>query len=294
MSATGHESVLCREAVEYWYVQETGKYLDCTGGLGGHSAALLARLAPTAQLWICDYHKPSVEGLKSRFAHDARVSVISSRFSRVFDNLNFSFDGILADFGISSPQLEDPTLGIGFAVELAPLDMRICEDAPLSASALLKTVSRDELADLFFFFGGERAARKIAAAIVMDRDKGKFYETTSELKALCERVLGRFYRGKKIHPATKVFQALRIAVNAELDEVKTLLDEAPRRLNVGGHFVTIAFHEGEDALVKKAFRDLAARDEFVLPVRKAIKPSDDEVKNNPRSRSARLRILEKL
>lgn len=294
MSVAGHESVLCREAVEYWCVQENGKYLDCTGGLGGHSAALLARLAPTAHLWICDYHKPSVERLKSRFAHDARVSVISSRFSRIFDNLNFSFDGILADFGISSPQLEDPALGIGFAVESAPLDMRLCDDAPLSASAILKTVSRDELADLFFFLGGERAARKMAAAIVMDRDKGKFYETTSELKALCERVLGRFYRGKKIHPATKIFQALRIAVNRELDEVKTLLSQAPRRLNANGHFVTIAFHEGEDALVKKTFRELAATDEFGLPIRKAVKPSDEEVKNNPRSRSARLRILEKL
>ena len=257
-----HESVLLKTTIDVLNINKEGTYLDCTGGLGGHAAELLSQLNESGKLWICDYHRETAEKLTERFKSDSRVKVICSRFSQLFDNLNFSFDGIMADLGISSMQLDDNRLGIGFQVEDAALDMRIDDHLELSASDILKTYSQDDLADLFFYYGGERASRKIAAAIVMDRNKDVFYTTTSELRDLCSRVLGRFYYKKKIHPATKIFQALRIAVNKEIDELKTLLEMAPKKLNTSGRLAIISFHSGEDKLVKHTFRSLANTEDY--------------------------------
>ena len=289
-----HQPVLLNEVIEFLNVKPDGVYLDCTGGAGGHSQAILGQLSSSGKMFVCDYHKNTVQRLTEKFADDGRVQVFHVRFSEVFDNLDSTFDGILADFGISSPQLENVDLGIGFQVDDAPLDMRIDQSLEVSAADILKTYSEEDLADLFFEYGGERSSRKIAAAIVYDRKLDKLYQTTTELRELCERVLGRFYRGKKIHPATKVFQALRIAVNDELGEVKALLQKAPEKLNSNGRLALISFHSGEDRLVKTKFKELSQTDGFKLPVQKAIKPSDDELKQNPRARSARLRVLEKM
>jgi len=273
--------------------EKSARYLDCTGGGGGHSAMILGTLHEDGELWIGDYHPPTVATLKKKFL-DKRVHVLQARFSLIFDNLVPPFHGILADFGISSMQLDDPTLGIGFSID-APLDMRLDNDPnALSASDLLKTKSETELADIFYYYGGEHASRKLALAIVSDRKQKKFYETTTELKLLCERVLGRFYRHKKIHPATKIFQALRIAVNGELQEVETFLQRAPEFLATNGRLVVISFHEGEDRLVKNKFKELEASGRFKRITRKAVQPTDLEIKKNPRSRSARLRVLEKI
>lgn len=288
-----HESVLLCEAVDHLVINPDGVYLDCTGGAGGHSQEILKRLSARGRLWVCDYHKETAEALKAKFVSDKRVTVVSSRFSRIFDNLNFSFDGILADFGISSPQLDDKRLGIGFLLEDIFLDMRLDDSLLETAADILKTHSEAELADLFFQLGGERGSRKIARAIVADREKDIFYDTTSSLRDLCARVLGRYYRGKKIHPATKVFQALRIAVNCELDEIKALLEQAPKKLNLNGRLVLISFHAGEDALVKACFRKLAETEDYEMPFRKSLKPSREETLRNPRARSARLRVLAK-
>jgi 16S rRNA (cytosine1402-N4)-methyltransferase len=290
----GHTSVLLKEAIDWLCVDPHGSYLDCTGGVGGHSAELLKRLADDARLIICDYDKKAVSRLKQRFDGDERVQVMHARFSSVFDNLNFSFSGVLADFGISSLQLEDPDLGIGFQLEDAPLDMRIDSNLTETAADILKSRDEAEMADIFYYFGGERAGRRIARAIAHDRTEGTYYTTTKDLKELCARVLGRFYRGRRIDPATKVFQGLRIAVNKELDEVKALLEVAPEKLAVGGRFVVISFHEGEDRLAKKVLRELAQKDGFRLPVRKVTKPSEEEIKENPRARSAKMRILERV
>lgn len=284
--------MLLHEVVQALHPFKSGRYLDVTGGLGGHSRAILENLNAQSELHICDYHRETAENLQNIFAKEKNVHVYHARFSSIFDNLVPPFQGILADFGISSYQLEHENLGIGFQIE-APLDMRIDDSLKATASDLLKIKSEQELADIFFYYGGERASRKIAAAIVMDRKKQKFYETTTELKLLCERVLGRFYRSKKIHPATKIFQALRIAVNDELKEVETFLEKAPKALAHGGRLAVISFHEGEDRQVKKAFKALEQTQEFKRWPRKAIKPSQEEVENNPRSRSARLRVLEK-
>lgn len=293
-----HETVLLNEAVDLLVTNKSGAYLDCTGGLGGHSRAILDRLGPDGRLWICDYHTETAKALSSEFATDKRVTVVTARFSAIFDNLNFSslgfFDGILADFGISSPQLENQALGIGFQINGAHLDMRIDRGLSVTAADILKTETEESLADIFFYLGGERAARRLSRAIVADRNEGIFYETTDALRDLCARVIGKFYRGKKIHPATKVFQALRIKVNHELDEVAALLSAAPQRLTPGGRLVLIAFHEGEDRLVKTRFRELAMTDDFTLPVRKAIKPGENEIKQNPRARSAKMRVLERI
>lgn len=288
-----HDPVLLAEAVEHLVTNPEGRYVDCTGGLGGHSRAILENLGTQAELWISDYHKPTAEALEQSFKQEKRAHVVCARFSSIFDNLVPPFSGILADFGISSPQLEDPDIGIGFQID-GPLDMRIDETLTQTAADLLKTASQEELADIFFFYGGERASRKMAAAIVMDRKNQKFYDTTTELGGLCERVLGKFYFKKKIHPATKIFQALRIAVNRELDEVDILLEKAPYALEVGGRLVLISFHEGEDRKVKKKFLELQQMGDFKRITRKAIKPSDEEIERNPRSRSARMRVLERV
>ncbi|EKD50073.1 MAG: S-adenosyl-methyltransferase MraW [uncultured bacterium] len=287
----GHESVLLKTTIDSVVTRTDGLYLDCTGGWGGHSIEILSRLTPGGKLWICDYHVETVKGLANRIAHDERATVICSRFSQVFDNLNFSFDGIIADLGISSVQLADPNLGIGFQLDNAPLDMRLDHRLTTSAADILSTHDASELADIFFYWGGERASRKIASAIVFDRNQGKHYTHTKQLKELCERVLGRYYHKKKIHPATKIFQALRIAVNHEIDELKTLLETAPHKLSPGGKLAVISFHSGEDGLVKKMFKDLAQTEDFQLAHKKAIKPDDTEIQRNPRARSARLRVL---
>lgn len=313
----GHVPVLLREALEGLNIRPDGVYLDATGGLGGHSAAILERLDKGGRLFIRDYHRASVAALAARFRDDARVEVDYARFSRLFENESAfplgtralatgraqpgatallgttAFDGILADLGISSAQLDDANLGIAFSHDGAPLDMRLDDELRETAADILAHRSRDELADIFFHLGGERAARKIAAAVALDREK-KGFETTGDLRGLCERVLGRTYRGARIHPATKVFQALRIAVNRELEEVEALLQTAPDRLKTGGHLVVIAFHAGEDRLVKTRFSELVGSGAFKQPQRKAIKPSKEEIAANPRARSARMRVIEKV
>ena len=289
--ASGHVPVLLNEVLESLAIKAGGTYLDVTGGRGGHSAAILAHLSEQGRLFITDRHEPAAKILTERFKSDARVKVLHQRFSQVFSNLDFVFDGILADLGISSPQLDDTELGIGFQATEAPLDMRLDQNGETAAD-LLAEWSEEDLAKIFFVYGGERGSRKIARAIVHDRNAKPFLKT-SDLSGLCDRVLGKFYRGRKIHPATKVFQALRIAVNDEMGELETFLAKAPQSLAPEGRLAVISFHEGEDRPVKMAFKKLAQEDAFRLVVKKVIAPSEAECAENPRARSAKLRILEK-
>lgn len=287
-----HEPVLLAEVLEYLNIQASGTYIDCTGGFGGHSQKILEKLDSHGTLILCDYYKESVEFLKNKFCDDNRVTVYHERFSQIFDKLDKKFDGILADFGISSPQLADEKLGIGFLKEDAPLDMRIDFRLEQTAADILNEWNAEELADIFFYYGGERASRKIASAVVECRQNKKF-EVVRDLTDLCEKEIGRFYYKKRLNPATKVFQALRIVVNHELKEIETFLDKAPLALNKNGRLVTISFHEGEDRLVKKHFRELDKIEDFKLVRRKAFQPTREEILSNPRSRSARMRVLQK-
>lgn len=292
VNESAHVPVMLAEVLEALQPKPEGSYLDVTGGAGGHSAAILDRLGSAGSLVVGDWSEKAVALLEKKFAHDKRVRVVRSGFSEILEKLEGDFDGILADFGVSSLQLDGDAPGIAFSRSDDELDMRLDNRKTARASDLIATWDAEDLAKIFYEYGGERGSRKIAAAIVMDR-KEKPFVRVRELRELCERVLGRFYRGAKIHPATRVFQALRIAVNDELGEIEKFLKKAPQRLVAGGRLVTISFHEGEDRQVKQIFRALAAGGVFALPVRKAVKPGEDEVSNNPRARSARLRSLEK-
>jgi 16S rRNA (cytosine1402-N4)-methyltransferase len=289
-----HRSVLLKELTEGILNRPDGIYVDATGGAGGHSAALLAMLGEHATLITADWDERTCERLRKRFEGDARCRVVRARFSEldhVLSDLKIDrIDGLMADLGISSDQLDDAAYGIGFQAD-GPLDMRMDARQEQSAADLIATEDAEELARIFFEYGEERHSRKIASAIVMDRDK-EAITTTGQLKGLAERVLGASYRNQRIHPATRIFQALRIAVNHELDEVKAVLDAPLQRLNPGGRAGVISFHSLEDRIVKWRFRELAEGDYKILTKRPLL-PTDEEIEQNSRSRSAKLRIIER-
>ena len=199
-------------------------------------------------------------------------------------------DAIVADLGMSSLALDDPSRGFSFRFD-GPLDMRMNPEQALTAADIVNGESEAELARILYEYGEERASRRIARAIVNAREHSRI-STTGELRRIAERVLGWRQRGR-VHPATRTFQAVRIAVNHELESLAALLDRAPIRLAAGGRMVVLAYHSLEDRAVKNRLRELAESAEFVLPVRKAMRPKAEEIAQNPRARSARLRCVER-
>ena len=289
--------------------QPGGRYADGTLGGGGHAAAILAASSPTGWLFGCDRDGGAVEAARRRLAAFAgRFELRQDNFAELVNWVPAgSCDGVLLDLGVSSPQLE--TAGRGFSFQQdGPLDMRMDLRQPVTAAGLVNEASAEELAEIFWEFGGERDARRFARAIVHDRGQRRF-ETTRQLAELIERLAPR--QGKKTHPATKVFQALRIAVNDEMGSLETGLDGAVTLLKPGGRLAVITFHSLEDRLVKN-FGRARARDytftggvdvpelreprtpEVELVTRKAAKPGAAEIAENPRSRSAQLRVMQKL
>jgi 16S rRNA (cytosine1402-N4)-methyltransferase len=286
-----------------------GRYADGTLGGAGHAAAILAASSPTGWLSGCDCDGTAVEAARQRLAEFAgRFEIRRGNFSELADWVPAnSCDGVLLDLGVSSPQLDVAGRGFSFQQE-GPLDMRLDQRRPLTAADLVNTASAEELAKVFWEFGGESDSRRFARAITHDREQRRF-ETTRQLAELIERLAPR--RGKKTHPATKIFQALRIAVNDELGSLEKGLAGAVTILKSGGRLAVITFHSLEDRMVKN-FGRARARDytftggvdvpelrEPRLPelkwlTRKAVKPGAAEVADNPRSRSAQLRVLEKI
>ena len=286
-----------------------GFYADGTVGGGGHAAAILAASSPSGWLFGCDRDGDAVEAARVRLAEFA------GRFEIRKDNLaNLAewvpgavCDGVLLDLGVSSHQLETGERGFSFQRD-GPLDMRMDQRQPLTAAELVNTAPAEMLAKLFWEFGGEQQSRRFARAIVAQR-AGKRLETTGQLADLIESIAPR--RGKKTHPATKIFQALRIAVNEEIGSLEKGLTGALKILKPGGRLAVITFHSLEDRRVKD-FGRARARDytftggldvpelreprapELKLITRKPIKPSAGELRENPRSRSAQLRVMEKL
>ena len=291
-----HKAVLFQEVIEGFNIKPSGVYVDLTGGGGGHSSGILEKLGPDGKLFVFDRDTQSIQRLKKRF-EDSRCSAREARFSEAFGVLQKSgvraVDGVLADLGFSTIQLEDPTRGLSFQKE-GPLDMRLDARLEHTASDLLLSLPEKNLADLFYNYGEEYRSRAVARAIIRCRESGEkqVLQTTSGFAHFVEKILGR--RGK-IHPATKVFQALRIAVNHELEELDDLLITAPGFLKPDGRLAIISFHSLEDRKVKHKFRELAGMDEpeYSLVNKKPIIAGDEELKENPRSRSAKLRILEK-
>jgi 16S rRNA (cytosine1402-N4)-methyltransferase len=287
-----------------------GRYADGTLGGAGHAAQLLAASSPTGWLSGCDRDGGAVDAAQKRLAEKftGRFEIRRGNFSEMAGWISAaSCDGVLLDLGVSSPQLDSAERGFSFQND-GPLDMRMDDRQKLTAADLVNDLEAEALAKIFWEYGDERDSRRFARAMVHDRALRKF-QTTRQLADLIQRLAPR--RGKKSHPATKVFQALRIAVNDEIGSLKRGLDAAVKILKPGGRLAVITFHSLEDRVVK-AFGREKTRDytfpgevdvpELRLPrvpelkwvSRKAILPGEAELSENPRSRSAQLRVLEKI
>ncbi len=295
-----HKPVLLEKVMEVLQPQGGQCFADVTGGWGGHSAALLEAVGKQGFGYIFDQDSAAIAALEQRFSSAENVAIVKANFAdKEFVDMVPKVDMILADLGVSSPQLDEPERGFSFRAE-GPLDMRMNKDQTLSAAEIVNTYREDEIATILYEYGEERASRRIAKAIVLAR-KVKPITTTAELAEIvssCIKTSGR------IHPATKTFQALRIAVNGELAALERFLEIAPSKLVSGGRIAIISFHSLEDRLVKNCFRSLstADRDNYgqivSTPAFKRItkKPILGSIfdSNNPRARSAKLRCLERI
>lgn len=301
-----HIPVLYQEVLELLRPPRNGRFIDGTVGAGGHTAGILEASAPAGRVLALDKDPSALAFAQQRLAaYGDRVIFVHASYAHMgsvgpaygFEQV----DGILLDLGLSSRQLEDPGRGFSFMKE-GPLDMRFDTTQGPTAADLINNSSESELANVFWRYGEVRNSRQIARLIVANRP----LTTTSELADL---IAARAPRRRRIHPATQVFQALRIAVNQELDEMEQGVATAVALLRPGGRLAVISFHSLEDRYVKHSFRELSrdcvcppeqpvctcdARAVIRLITRKAVKPSDQEVATNPRSRSARLRVIEKL
>ncbi len=304
-----HKPVMLAEVLAALRPVPGGRYADGTIGGAGHAAAILAASSPNGWLFGCDRDGAAVEAARARLAGCAgRFEIRQGNFAELAGWVPAgSCDGVLLDLGVSSPQLDEAERGFSFQQD-GPLDMRFDIRQGLTAAKLVNEAGADELAKIFWELGGERGARRLARAIVQEREHRRF-ETTGQLAGLIERLAPR--RGKPKHPATKVFQAIRMAVNDEIGSLERGLAGALTILKPGGRFVVITFHSLEDRMVK-AFGRARARDyafsggmdvpelreprapELKWVQRKAVRPGAAELAANPRSRSAQLRVIEKL
>jgi len=279
-----HIPVLAQEVVAGLAVQPQGLYLDATVGGGGHASLILAAAAAVRLIGL-DQDEQAIAAAQASLAEFGdRVALHHANFAE-FDPGTQQFDGILADLGVSSAQFDIADRGFSFR-HTAPLDMRMNQQQALTAAEIINTWDEVDLANLFYTYGEERLSRRIARRIVERRP----FQTTTDLADAIFHSVPRSYRYGRIHPATRVFQALRIAVNAELTVLETLLKVAPTWLKPGGRLAIISFHSLEDRLVKHAFR---ASPELRVLTKKPIQPTDQEVQQNPRARSAKLRVGER-
>ncbi|HSM68953.1 MAG TPA: 16S rRNA (cytosine(1402)-N(4))-methyltransferase RsmH [Xanthomonadales bacterium] len=307
MEANRHQPVLLEEAIASLDIRGDGVYLDGTFGRGGHSRAILARLLEQGRLLALDKDPQAVAAGREALGDDPRFSIDQGNFADMDQwvrgwGLSGALDGILLDLGVSSPQLNHPERGFSF-MEDGPLDMRMDPTQGPTAAEWLAGATERELARVFWEFGEERHARRIARSIVMARERQPLTRT-SQLAELVEHTIGR--RERK-HPATRCFQAIRIHINNELADLARGLGSSIEQLRPGGRLVAISFHSLEDRLVKRTLRE-AARPGQVrrnIPedpgwkprlklIGKAVRPSEHEISVNPRARSAVMRIAEKL
>jgi 16S rRNA (cytosine1402-N4)-methyltransferase len=303
-----HIPVLLREVVEALAVRTGGRYVDCTLGAGGHAEAILEAASPDGELLGIDLDPEALAAARERLAaFGERVTFLEGNFSQVGDlcrERGFApVQGILFDLGLSSLQLEEESRGFSFQRE-GPLDMRFSPRQELTAADIVNTYSEEELADLLWRYGEERRSRPIARRIIEERP----FRTTTQLAKAVEQAVGRRARGV-IHPATRTFQALRIAVNQELLHLETALLQAHGLLGFGSRLVVISYHSLEDRIVKNFLRRESQdcicppgvpvcvcghRATLRLVARSVVRPSAAEVAANPRARSARLRVAERL
>ncbi len=307
MAAAPHEPVLYHEIIHALQPASPGFYVDGTVGAGGHARGILDACAPEGRLLGLDVDPQALALARENLApHGRRALLMQRSYITLNDALMEAqwsvINGILLDLGASSMQFDTPERGFSFRDD-GPLDMRFDPTRPQSAADLVNTFNEADLADIIYRYGEERASRRIARAIIRARP----IHTTSGLASVIESVIPR--RGKRVHPATRTFQALRIAVNDELGAIESVLPQAINALSPGGRLAIISFHSLEDRLVKQYFRH-ESRDCICPPkqpictcdhrasikeiTRKPIRPGEDETAKNPRARSARLRVAEKL
>jgi len=313
----GHVPVLLKEAIDFLAVRRGGTYIDATVGLGGHSLEIAKRLGAPGRLIGFDKDPAALQIARERLdvaweeLGAGRTSYVASKSDwPKIELIHGSFgdlahdarrgthdvaahdgiDGILADLGVSSLQFSDPTRGFSFQAE-GPLDMRMNPMSEPTAEQVVNQFDERELANLIYEFGEERRSRRIARAIVRSRP----IRTTAQLAAVVSAAARPMNQAeRKIHPATRTFQALRIFVNRELDDLRKLLEAAPQLLKPGGRLVVISFHSLEDRILKDAMREGARQGLYRLLTKKPVTPSQAEINRNPRARSAKLRAAERV
>ncbi|MFA0812093.1 16S rRNA (cytosine(1402)-N(4))-methyltransferase RsmH [Microbulbifer epialgicus] len=307
MSQELHRSVLLREAVDALVTDPDGFYIDGTFGRGGHSAAILEQLSPSGKLLAVDKDPQAIDYARDRFAGESRFSIWHGSFAdmdRAAAEQAGRVNGILLDLGVSSPQLDQAERGFSFMQD-GPLDMRMDTSRGISAAQWINTEGEAEMARVFKEYGEERFARRMAAAIVRRRAQ-KTFERTLDLAEVVKEANPAWEKGK--HPSTRVFQAIRIHINGELDDLRNALEKSLQLLAPGGRLVAISFHSLEDRMVKRFIREkergpqlprgLPVMDSQITKtlrsVGKAVKADDVEVDENLRSRSAVMRVAEKL
>ncbi|MGA8429119.1 MAG: 16S rRNA (cytosine(1402)-N(4))-methyltransferase RsmH [Candidatus Sulfotelmatobacter sp.] len=316
-----HVPVLLQEAIDFLNVRRGGIYIDATVGLGGHSYEIAKRLGAPGHLIGLDKDPAALEkaGFRLRasgfgqeagsstvlsspsgdemlarndrdFADWPRIELRQGSFASLAEVRGLRADGLLADIGVSSLQLDDAARGFSFQAD-GPLDMRMDPQSERTAEQVVNHLDERQLADVIYEFGEERRSRRIARAIVRSRPI-RSTAHLAEVVSAAARPMNQAER--RIHPATKTFQALRIFVNRELDDLKALLEAAPRILKPGGRMVVISFHSLEDRIVKDAFREGARQGYFSLLTKKPATATEEESDRNPRARSAKLRAAEKI
>lgn len=294
-----HISVLLNETVNGLDIHTGDVVLDGTLGGGGHTKEILKIFGKDVKVIGLDLDHDAIERVKNSLPTNSNISLVCAGFqdiSKVLSDLNIDkVDRILLDLGISSFQLEEAGRGFTFQKD-EPLLMTMKKnptEEDLTAEEIVNTWEEESLRDIIYGFGEEKYAKKIANAIVKAREI-KDIKTTSDLVKIINDAVGRYYKGRKINPATKTFQALRIAVNTELPNLEKVIEDGFKDLSSGGRMAIITFHSLEDRIVKNAFRDLKNKELANIINKKPIIPSEEELKENPRSRSAKLRIIEKI
>ena len=290
---SSHEAVMVEEVLENLVFKNNGTYVDCTFGAGGHSLEILKKLDSLGSLVSFDKDIQATLDLSEEFSGETRFKLINDSFSNIKKYFkNDSIDGVLIDLGISSTQLDDARRGFSFQSD-GPLDMRIDATKGITARDWINGASKKEIEDVLWNLGEERASRKIARKIVYSREK-KSIETTKDLTDL---ILNSVHTKSKKHPATNSFRAIRMFINNEIQELKEALEASGDLLRSGGRLAVISFHSMEDRIVKRFFQGkdrVNSRVEFKYLKDKFLKPGSQEILNNPRSRSAILRVAEKV
>jgi 16S rRNA (cytosine1402-N4)-methyltransferase len=296
-----HKTVLLHESVDALNLTKGGIYVDCTAGAGGHTEEIVKRMNDQVKVIGLDLDEDALKRSEERIKNTNLKSDVLWRLSnfRNFDTVLSEekiekVDGFLLDLGFSSYQIEDSGRGFSFLRD-EPLEMTLQKSAgpaDITAKMIVNEWSEESIANIIYGYGNERFSRRIAREIVSEREKEPI-ETTSRLVEIIENAVPFFYKKGRIHPATKTFQALRIAVNDELGALEEFLEKSFDFLNKDGRIAIISFHSLEDRIVKNFFRKKKDEEEGVLVVKKPIVPKDEELKENPRSRSAKLRIIQK-